>query len=313
LHNDDFEEKDFEKLSGIQIIKFLKSKNPGIQVIVSTASNKVWNYQKCLDAGVKYFSVKEAPETFNTRSETIASFHHFSMQVSRAVKDIYLADLFRKIEVLKHQNIFANFSGEKDKEFANLTFGKNGLLEQIFNLLILDSASEAIINQCLLLSFQILENYCNLSSVGNFGSDNSHLSSGYIWRKENNQIQVFVTQSTQISTRLELVYGNFALQTDHSYQTPISFNAFENMELRTVFRSGLDSSSLVKMISILHFRENFLKDDIEKLMELRYYRSNVAAHLTGNINADPAFKITSSDIVFFINKFKKIFIKATCN
>ena len=106
LHDDDFSEQDFQNLSGIQIIKFLKKYNPGIQVVVSTASNKVWNYQKCLDLGVKYFSVKESPETYNTRSETIASFSHFSNQLSNAVKDVFLAEIFRKIEDLKKNNIF---------------------------------------------------------------------------------------------------------------------------------------------------------------------------------------------------------------
>jgi DNA-binding NarL/FixJ family response regulator len=186
LHDDDFSEQDFQNLSGIQIIKFLKKYNPGIQVVVSTASNKVWNYQKCLDLGVKYFSVKESPETYNTRSETIASYNHFSNQLSNAVKDIFLAVIFRKIEDLKNNNIFSKITLEKDKKSANLIIEKNGLLDQIFNLLRLDNSDEAIIHQCLLIAFQILENYCELGMVGNFGSDNSsgnRLSSGSIWAK----------------------------------------------------------------------------------------------------------------------------------
>jgi CheY-like chemotaxis protein len=305
LHDDDFTENDFENLSGIQLIKFIKSHNPGIQIVVSTASNKVWSYQKCLEIGVKYFSIKESPETYSTRSETIASFNHLSNQVSLAAKDSFLAIIFRKIYDLKKDNIFMSLSGEKDKEFTNLTFGKNGLLDQIFNLLVLDNSNDAILNQCLLLAFQVLENYCNLSSVGDFGNDKEGLSSGYVWSRDLIKLQVFVTQQTVISTRIELIYGNIEYQNNPSDTAPTSFNAFESMQLKTRFSSGLDATSLIKMISVLHFRDNINKSDIEKLIKFRYYRSNVAAHLTGKVKTDN--KIHANDIVFFTDVFTQLF------
>lgn len=310
LHDDDFSEQDFQNLSGIQIIKFLKKYNPGIQVIVSTASNKVWNYQKCLDLGVKYFSVKESPETYNTRSETVASFSHFSNQLSNAVKDVFLAEIFRKIEDLKKNNIFSKITLEKDKKSANLIIEKNGLLDQIFNLLRLDNSDEAIIHQCLLIAFQILENYCELGMVGNFGSDNSsgnRLSSGSIWAKdESGPKHIFINQPNQkISTWFELVNGRFPFQKEDSNETPVSFNVFESMRLISSYKSGLDISSLVKMITILYFRDNIPKNDVNQIMALRYYRSNVAAHLTGKVKTN--YRINANDISFFIDVFTRLF------
>lgn len=310
LHDDDFSEQDFQNLSGIQIIKFLKKYNPGIQVVVSTASNKVWNYQKCLDLGVKYFSVKESPETYNTRSETIASFSHFSNQLSNAVKDVFLAEIFRKIEDLKKNNIFSKITLEKDKKSANLIIEKNGLLDQIFNLLRLDNSDEAIIHQCLLIAFQILENYCELGIVGNFGSDNSsgiRLSSGSIWAKdESGPKHIFINQPNQkISTWFELVNGRFPFQKEDSNETPVSFNVFESMRLISSYKSGLDISSLVKMITILYFRDNIPKNDVNQIMALRYYRSNVAAHLTGKVKTN--YRINANDISFFIDVFTRLF------
>jgi CheY-like chemotaxis protein len=305
LHDDDFTENDFENLSGIQLIKFIKYHNPGIQIVVSTASNKVWSYQKCLEIGVKYFSIKESPETYSTRSGTIASYNHLGNQVSLAAKGSFLAEIFRKINDLKKDNIFMILSGEKDKEFTNLTFGKNGLLDQIFNLLVVDNSNDAILNQCLLLSFQILENYCNLSSVGDFGYDKDGLSSGYVWTRDFQKLQVFVTQQTSISTRLELLYGNIEYHNNPSDTSPSSFNAFESMQPKTRFSSGLDATSLIKMISVLHFRDNINKLVIEKLIKLRFYRSNVAAHLTGKLKTNN--KINFNDIIFFIDVFTKLF------
>jgi hypothetical protein len=263
-----------------------------------------------LEAGVKYFSVKESPETYNTRNETLATYTHFSKQVSQAVKDTYLAEIFRKINDLKHQNIFARFSGEKEKEFTKLTFGKNGLLDQIFNLLVLDNIDEAIIHQCLLIAFQILENYCELGGVGNFGSDNSsgsRLSSGSVWTRNGGGLKhIFINQPNhKISSWFELVNGKFTFQIQDSNETPVTFNVFENMRLISSYKSGLDISSLVKMITILYFRDNIPKDDVDRIMSLRYYRSNVAAHLTGKVKPD--YKINANDIVFFINVFTRLF------
>jgi len=59
------------------------------------------------------------------------------------------------------------------------------------------------------------------------------------------------------------------------------------------------------MISVLHFRDNINKSDIEKLIKFRYYRSNVAAHLTGKVKTDN--KIHANDIVFFTDVFTQLF------
>ncbi|MCZ2100080.1 MAG: hypothetical protein LC107_00915, partial [Chitinophagales bacterium] len=82
----------------------------------------------------------------------------------------------------------------------------------------------------------------------------------------------------------------------------------EKRTLTLSLKPGLDASSLVKMISVLHFRENIEKSDIERMMKLRYYRSNVSAHFTGRVKSE--YKITAKDdIVFLIGMFEKIFIK----
>lgn len=77
------------------------------------------------------------------------------------------------------------------------------------------------------------------------------------------------------------------------------------MSLVSSYKSGLDTSSLVKMITILYFRDNIPKEDVDRIMALRYYRSNVAAHLTGKVNK--INKINANDIIFFIDLFVRLF------
>lgn len=308
LHDEDFDEKNNENLTGNQIINYIKFKNKGIQIIVSTASNKVWNFQKNIKIGVTSFIVKESPETFNTREETRLSMLNLTDEVDKASNKAFLANLYRKIELLKKNN---SIDINNENEFSNMVFGKNGLLDKIFELLNIDCFNEAVLNQCLLLCFQILENYCDLSSVGSFGYNTSNgkkLASGFIWDKNNNKFDVFVsTNNSQVSTRFDLKFGKFNFQKDSSVETPIGYEVFSEMKLKSIFRSGLDASSLVKIISVLHFREMIDKSDIERIMKLRYYRSNVSAHFTGKVNSDN--KITANnDIVFMVGVFEKIFI-----
>lgn len=305
LHDEDFEEKKSENITGNQIIKYIKSINKGTQVIVSTASNKVWNFQKNIEVGVTSFIVKESPETFNTREETRLTLLNLTKEVDKAADKAFLAKLYRKIELLKKcYDLDLN-----EKDFISLVFEKKGLLDKIFDLLNLDCFNDAVLDQCLLLGFQILENYCDLKSIGSFGSSEG-LSSGFVWKKDKSKFDVFINQqNSKISTWFELKTGRFDFQEDSSSNTPIGYSVFPKMESKSSFHSGLDASFLVKMISVLHFRENIDKADIERIMKLRYYRSNVSAHLTGRVKSD--IKITAKkDIAFLIGIFEKIFVKS---
>ena len=302
LHDDDFSEKNFDDLSGIQLIKFIKFNNPGIQIIVSTASNKVWNYQKCLEYGASYYTIKESPETYNTRDESATALNHFIEQIKNAIDKSFLAKLYSKIKNLKLNNFFTKYNTEPD--FNSLVFGNNGLLDKVFNLLILDTKNEVILNQCLVLAFQVLENYCDLKSIGVFTK-----SSGSVCLKlEKEKLEnIYTINNEKISTRFELSYSKFCFQSMNSKDTITSFKIFEEKRMLSFYQKGLDHSFITKMISILYFREDIAKDKIDKIIKLRYYRSNIAAHLTNNIKPNYE-KINAIDIVFFINLFIEIFI-----
>jgi hypothetical protein len=310
LNEEDFREQDYIKLTGFQIINIIRLINPGIQILVLTASNKVWSYQKSLKLGVKYFSIKESPDTFNTKRESIDNFDHFSKQLSLAVSESYLAELFRNKEVLKTQNKFKNVLGTNSLHFISTTFYENGLLDQIFKLLDIGGTNEFILNQCLVLAFQILENYCNSEIVGIFEYDNSNGHKGSIWNLDSSGPRNIFTNyknEKKISTMFELTPGHFTFQLKDSKETPISFKVYEKLELTSTYKKwGVEQTFIVRLISVLYFREGILQKDIERIMSLRYFRSNVAAHLTGN--TDPNFKINKDDIIFLFEIMKRIFI-----
>jgi CheY-like chemotaxis protein len=309
LHDDDFLEQDFDNLSGLEVLRHIQKINRGIQVVVSTASNKVWNYQRCMELGVSHFAVKESPETYSSREETKASLRHFAGQLEGASDRAFLADLYRILERLKRENLFNGLDGDCEKEFAENVFGKNGFLDKLFDLLLLDSKSDSVLNQCLLLAFQILENYCELEIVGSFGKDKlKKVSSGFVWLKSNERKDIFSRDKEGLLSIFDLIYGPYDAKDVNSISAPISFSVLEKMKYSFSMGLGIDSTFLVKMISVLQFREGMSKSEIEWLMRMRFYRSNVAAHSTGIINENYP-KITAIEIVRFVKILSEIFIQ----
>lgn len=306
LHEDDLIEKDFEKLSGIQVIKFIKNENPGIQIVVSTASNKVWNFQKCLESNVNYYSIKESPETYNTRTETKELLHHLCKQIEDASDKTFLAKLYRDIKCLKENNSFNKSTDADDIIFKNRVFGYNGFFDQLFKLIIINPSNEAILNHCLLLCFQILENYCDLGSVGVFDFTNK---TGKVCLKDNKLTDIFTksADNKNLISKLLLKRGKLKIQSPESGNTIVSFEVTESFRLFTD-KTNVDTTTLVKIISVLSFRHNLDYSDIERIIELRYYRSNVAAHFTGNVKPE-SIKLSSIELSFLIEIYKQIFIE----
>lgn len=305
LHYDDFVEKDFDKLSGIQLIKFIKSENPGIQIVVSTASNKVWNFQNCMKYNVAQYSVKEAPDAFYSRLETKASLDHFCSQIEIASQKTFLAGLYRDIKQLKFENVLIKSKSSDSISFRNEVFGQNGVFDQLFKIIEINPFNDAIMNHCLLLCFQIFEKYCDLGHVGIFNFKNR---SAQVCLLDNTLKKIFVSSedNKNMLTKLRLIRGKLEIQTKESIETIKSFEITEDLE---IFNADLriDSTALVKMISVLSFRHNIVKIEIERIIQLRYYRSNVAAHLTGNVS--PNEKLNSDDIIFLMKIFKNIFLE----
>ncbi len=98
------EENIFEanKFSGMKILNKIKSLNQGTQVIMFTASNKIWNLKPLLDAGADGYYVKESPEYLFpvevSKNQTLA----LRDTINKCLSKIYLRDVFRKKECVQN-------------------------------------------------------------------------------------------------------------------------------------------------------------------------------------------------------------------
>ena len=308
LHDDDFIDKNSDDLTGLILIKHIKKLNPGIQIIISTASNKVWNIQKCLALGAGQYVVKESPEYNNDRETTKSSLYNLLKAIQVSIKKSELAGYYRIIAELKKSNTFSLLSKPEEKEFSELVFGTNGLLDQIFNMLAANDENDNYLNQCLIISFQLLENYCNLNTVGDFSNYKQKISSGFIWCKDGKQKDIYSCTSKEDLAIFKINFEPFVFQTDPSKKSPKSIETYDKLTL-VMNSKGTETTTLTKIISVLHYREGIDIKDIEEILKLRFYRSNVAAHLTGEIDLKK-FKLSNKDIFYLIALFQNILKKS---
>ena len=84
-----------KSFTGHKIAKYIYEKNPGNQIVIFTASNKIWNYV----AAEKYFSgyvIKENPEYIMTKAGSRSVFLDFANAIQRACSNSWLKDYYQR-------------------------------------------------------------------------------------------------------------------------------------------------------------------------------------------------------------------------
>jgi len=92
LHSNDFHVNKIEEITGLVLLKEIKKLNPGIQVIVFSATKKVWNFQAIQEAGADGFIVKESPENSIESNFTYVSIINFCKQINNCLQMTFLKE-----------------------------------------------------------------------------------------------------------------------------------------------------------------------------------------------------------------------------
>ena len=84
----DFSTKKAEHITGMKILKEIKHNiNPGIQVIIISATNKVWNLRELQKAGADGFILKESPLDIVDDDFTVNNIKSFINELSNAMRN----------------------------------------------------------------------------------------------------------------------------------------------------------------------------------------------------------------------------------
>jgi CheY-like chemotaxis protein len=91
------------EMSGYKLIDEFLSKNEGYQIIVSTASNKIWNINAALNRGASSYYIKESPEFNYSIGETKTNYENFKFDVQNSFDKYYLRSIYNEIQELKNK------------------------------------------------------------------------------------------------------------------------------------------------------------------------------------------------------------------
>ncbi len=100
LHPDDFSAEKVEDVTGYKALCKIKESNPGIQVIILSATNKVWNLQELQNKDANGFILKESPNNSKDESFTIKTINSFVRTISNAVNNRYKKTFYEKCNVI---------------------------------------------------------------------------------------------------------------------------------------------------------------------------------------------------------------------
>ena len=125
LTEDDFYESDPKKINGYKILEGIKAHNKGIQVVIFSATNKVWNLQALQDAGADGFIIKESPENSTDAKFTFESITNLIKTIDKC-----FSLKIKKELVELHKSILKNILVDDIDENPRYNFFLKGLLKQ---------------------------------------------------------------------------------------------------------------------------------------------------------------------------------------
>lgn len=146
-----------DSYSGTQILKEIKTANPGTQVLIFTASNKAWNMRQLLRLEADGYYIKESPDYLIPDHLSLKHYEEFKDQVKTCFDKAYLRKIY-SAQVLA-------ISKTVNQNAAFISFSEIGL-QNAFEILRLNRKEIAYLTY-----FQIIEKYAE----ANFDTNNKSI------------------------------------------------------------------------------------------------------------------------------------------
>ncbi len=102
------------EFSGYKLIDEFLKENEGYQIIVSTASNKIWNINTALERGAASYYVKESPQFNYSISETNKHYQNFKTDLQKCFERSYLRNIYKD-----NQQLIQNLNSQSTSNFSN--------------------------------------------------------------------------------------------------------------------------------------------------------------------------------------------------
>ncbi|WP_163381629.1 response regulator [Cyclobacterium sp. SYSU L10401] len=241
LNPNDFIGSNPKDISSIRLLKKIKGLNPGIQVIIFSATNKIWNLQALQEAGADGFIFKDGNENIHPSIKFLANELTSSLHKASTLKPIY-----KSFDIIKNNAI--NLGDTFKINLANN-------LSICFELLLKSFETTKYINYAYLQLFLIVEELIKEDSVFEFGSN------CYV-----------VTPSL----RYLVLSQKDPTQKNSAYKSALTWSNGHYKVGESEFKRSIDTN--FKMSSILLFRNGLPTSGSENWSKIYSIRNKKAAH-----------------------------------
>lgn len=265
-----------KELTGYKILKSIKLINPGIQVIIFTASNKVWNLLELQAIGADGFLLKESPELSVDASFSFDSLSSLNNQFIICLNKSYLKSiwtLFHEIQLIFSKNPLSKKYFQKDiNEQINAVKYQNLLLQELDSIFeILNTNNENRFNMAMIMLYKILE-YLNEIFYKKVALDKPPLffdnttvdyfdKNTKTWKKPNDLLE-FYNKDTR-KNELKKIKAEWLKSTS---------NKVLNLAVRKL--NIKDKNVMIDLISITDYRNDYIHSDTSKRNKLKVLTSD---------------------------------------
>ncbi|QED36696.1 response regulator [Antarcticibacterium arcticum] len=161
LHPDDFAALNLEEVTGLRLLNQIKDFNSGIQVIIFSATNKIWNFKALQEAGADGFIIKEGPETSSDKNFTIQAITSLINSFNIALERVFLKKFFELCRTIQVQLRITET--EDDTPFADFIQDLKGHIK-----IIISAGKQIKLEESTTLDIVFLNGYNFLEKFKNF-------------------------------------------------------------------------------------------------------------------------------------------------
>lgn len=255
LHDDDFEDDiKPEEITGFKILQEIKNNiNKGIQIIIFSATNKVWNLLELQEMGADGFIMKESPELSRDRSFTKRIINNIYSEIDKCIEKSFLKDINAKLNPIYecYSKKIRRIKSSDEQDFLIKTVSS---LDIAFELLNKTTTGKKYFNLGYLTYFQIIEDFAARSD---FFEDHSKEQCFVI--KDNDKIKVVDNNSGDLIWKLKFIedkpYNYFKIE-DNIIEESVNLTALAKTSFILAFKFGKDNSCLNKWGKLNHIRNS---------------------------------------------------------
>lgn len=232
LSQQDFGESNTNSITSVKLLESIKEYNPGIQVLVFSATNKIWNLQSLQGAGCDYFIYKDSNDSINKSCMSLIHGMEESLKRASVLKEVFSNFTFLR-----------SLSNKLSPDFQSHI---DNNLEVCFKLLSNSFQEPKYLNFAFLQLFLIIEEFMKESSIFEEGDDS------YV-NHSKGQVCVAIKKGEQRTTAISLTNnGKYELKEGKNFARRLDTNFIVSSIL--IFKYGNQNSSVKNWTQLYQVR-----------------------------------------------------------